>query len=322
MKRRTFLHLAAAATALPVLPRFARAQAYPTRPVRIFAPAAGGVQDIIARIVGQGLSERLGQPVIVENRPGAGGNIAVEAAVKASPDGYTLLEIAAPNAISASLYENLNFKFTSDIVPIASIMRVPAVVVVNPSVPANTVADLTAYAKATPGKVNMASGGNGSTAHVFGELFKMMAGVDMLHVPYRGSAPAITDLLGGQVQVYFGPVPETIEYIKVGKLRALAVTTSTRLGVLPDTPTVSESVSDYEASGWQGIGAPKNTPTPIVEKLNKEIDAALADPKTKARLADLGGNVFVSSSADFAKFIASDVEKWAKVVKFAHIKVE
>jgi tripartite-type tricarboxylate transporter receptor subunit TctC len=322
LPRRQFLHLAAGAAALPALSRVARAQAYPSRPVRIIAPLAGGVQDIIARIIGQALSERLGQPIVVENRPGAGGTIATEAVVRASPDGYTLLEIATPNAINASLYENLNFTFTSDILPIASIMRVPAVIAINPSVPANSVAELIAYIKANPGKVNMASGGNGTTAHVFGELFKMMTGVDMLHVPYRGSAPAITDLLAGRVHVYFSPLPETIEYIRAGKLHALAVTTSARLEVLPDIPTVADFVPGYEASGWQGIGAPKNTPAAIVEKLNNEINVVLTDPKMKARLADLGGNVFMGSPADFSKFIAGDVEKWAKVVKFAHIKVE
>jgi tripartite-type tricarboxylate transporter receptor subunit TctC len=300
-----------------------RAQAYPTRPVRLLAGfPPGGAVDIVARVMGQWLSEHLGQPFVIENRPGAGGNIATEAVVRASPDGYTLLMVSVANAINATLYDKLNFNFIRDIVPAASIMRAPGVMVVNPSVPANTVPEFIAYAKANPGKVNMASAGNGTTGHVFGELFKFMAGVNMVHVPYRGGAPAITDLLGGQVQVYFGPIPESIEHIRAGRLRPLAVTTAVRLEVLPDIPAVAEFVPGYEASGWHGVGAPTNTPREIVDKLSREISAALADPKLKARLADIGGTVLVGSTADFGKLIADETEKWAKVVKFAGLKPE
>jgi tripartite-type tricarboxylate transporter receptor subunit TctC len=323
MKRRQFLHLAAGAAALPAVWRIARAQAYPTRPVRLLAGfPPGGAVDIVARVMGQWLSEHLGQPFVIENRPGAGGNIATEAVVRASPDGYTLLMVSVANAINATLYDKLNFNFIRDIVPAASIMRAPGVMVVNPSVPANTVPEFIAYAKANPGKVNMASAGNGTTGHVFGELFKFMAGVNMVHVPYRGGAPAITDLLGGQVQVYFGPIPESIEHIRAGRLRPLAVTTAVRLEVLPDIPAVAEFVPGYEASGWHGVGAPTNTPREIVDKLSREISAALADPKLKARLADIGGTVLLGSTADFGKLIADETEKWAKVVKFAGLKPE
>ena len=321
LPRRNFLHLAAGAAALPAASRIARAQAYPTRPVRIivgFAP--GGTADIIARLMGQWLSERLGQPFIIENRPGGGTNIATEAVVRAPADGYTLLMLSATQAINATLYDKLNFNFIRDIVPVAGTMRVPGIMVVNPSVPANTVPEFIAYAKANAGKLSMASGGIGSAGHISGELFKMMTGINIAHVPYRGGGPALTDLLAGQVQVYFSPMPAAIEYIKAGKLRALAVTTAARSEALPDIATVAEFVPGYEASTWVGVGAPKATPTEIVEKLNKEINAALADPKIKARLADLGGTVLPGTPADFGKLIADETEKWGKVVKFTGIK--
>ena len=280
LPRRQFLHLAAGAAALPAVSRIAWAQAYPTRPVRIIVGfAAGGAADIIARLIGQWLSERLGQPFVIENRPGAGSNIATEAVVRAPPDGYTLLLVGTANAINATLYDKLNFNFIRDIAPVAGIIRVPNVMVVNPSVPAKTVPEFIAYAKANPGKINMASGGIGTAAHVSGELFKMMAGVDMVHVPYRGAAPALTDLLGGQVQVMFASMPSSIEHIRAGKLRALAVTTATRSEALPDIPTVGEFVPGYEASAWYGVGAPKDTPAEIVDKLNKEINAASPIPR-------------------------------------------
>jgi tripartite-type tricarboxylate transporter receptor subunit TctC len=319
--RRQFLHLAASAAALPAVSRFAWAQTYPSRPVHIivgFAP--GGGNDIVARLMGQWLSERLGQQFVIENRPGAGTNIATEAVVRAPPDGYTLLLVNASAAINATLYANLNFNFIRDIAPVASITREPNVMVVNPSFPAKTVPEFIAYAKANPGKITMASSGNGSSTHVAGELFKMMTGIDMVHVPYRGTGPAITDLLGGQVQVMFPPAASPIAFIRSGKLRALGVTTSTRSEALPDIPTIGDFVPGYEASAWYGVGAPKNTPAEIVEKLNKEINAGLADPKMKARLADLGGTVLLGSPADFGKLIADETEKWAKVIKFAAIK--
>jgi tripartite-type tricarboxylate transporter receptor subunit TctC len=275
---------------------------------------------MVARLMGQWLSERLGTPFVIENRAGAGGNIAAEAVVRASPDGYTLLMVNVANAINATLYDKLSFNIIRDIAPVASIMRAPGVMVVTPSVPAKTVPEFIAYARANPGKINMASAGNGSSGHVFGELFKFMTAVNMQHVPYRGGAPALTDLLGGQVQVYFGPIPETIEHIRAGKLRPLAVTTAMRLDSLPNIPTVGEFVPGYEASGWHGVGVPTNTPREIVEKLNSEINAALADPKLKARLADLGGTVLVGSTADFGKLIADETEKWAKVIKYAGTK--
>jgi tripartite-type tricarboxylate transporter receptor subunit TctC len=321
LPRRTFLQLAAGAAVLPAVSRIAFAQAYPTRPVRIivgFAP--GGTADIIARLMGQWLSERLGQPFIIENRPGGGTNIATEAVVRAPADGYTLLMLSATQAINATLYDKLNFNFIRDIVPVAGTMRVPGIMVVNPSVPANTVPEFIAYAKANAGKLSMASGGIGSAGHISGELFKMMTGINIGHVPYRGGGPALTDLLAGQVQVYFSPMPAAIEYIKAGKLRALAVTTAARSEALPDIATVAEFVPGYEASTWVGVGAPKATPTEIVEKLNKEINAALADPKIKARLADLGGTVLPGTPADFGKLIADETEKWGKVVKFTGIK--
>jgi tripartite-type tricarboxylate transporter receptor subunit TctC len=321
--RRNFLHLAAGAAALPALSRIARAQAYPSRPVRIivgFAP--GGSSDITARLIGQWLSERLGQQFVIENRPGAGTNIATEAVVRAAADGYTLLLVTAANAINATLYDKLNFNFIRDIAPVAGIMRVPYVMVVNPSVPAKSVPEFIAYAKANPRKPSMASAGTGAGSHIAGELFNMMAGVNMIHVPYRGVAPALTDLLGGQVQVTFASMPSVIEYIKSGALRALAATTTTRSDALPDIPTVGEFVPGYEASAWFGIGVPKNTPAEIVDKLNKEINAGVADPNMKARLADLGGTVLAGWPADFGKLIAEETEKWGKVVKFSGAKAD
>jgi tripartite-type tricarboxylate transporter receptor subunit TctC len=316
--RRQFLHLAAGAAALPAVSRIAWAENFPTKPVRWIVPySPGGATDIQARLLGQWLTERLGQPFLIENRPGGGGNIGTEAVVRAPADGYTLLLVGPPHAINATLYEKLNFNFIRDIAPVAGIMSVANVMVVNPSVPAKTVPEFITYAKANPGKINMASSGNGSSAHVAGELFKMMTGVDMVHVPYRGNAPALTDLLGGQVQVYFVTTPASIEYIRTGTLRPLAVTTATRLDALPDVPTVSEFVPGYEASAWYGVGAPKNTPAEIIDRLNKEINAGLADPKMKVRLAELGGTVLPGSPADFGRLIAEETEKWAKVVKFS-----
>jgi tripartite-type tricarboxylate transporter receptor subunit TctC len=282
--------------------------------------AAGGPQDILGRLMGQWLSERLGQPFIVENRPGAGTNIGTEAVVKAQPDGYTLLLINAASAINATLYEKLSFNFIRDIVPVAGITRDHLVMVVNPSVPAKTVPEFIAYAKATPGKINMASAGNGAPSHIAGELFKMMAGVNIVHVPYRGAAPALTDLVGGEVQVYFSPMPSSIEYIKTGKLRGLAVTTATRSEVLPDIPTIGDFLPGYEASTWSGVGAPKNTSTEIVDTLNRQINAGLRDPKLKAQLAELGGMILTGSPADFGKLIAAETEKWGKVIRAANIK--
>jgi tripartite-type tricarboxylate transporter receptor subunit TctC len=298
-----------------------RAQAYPSRPVRIIVGfPAGGVGDILARLMGQWLSERLGQPFIVENRPGAAGNIGAEVAVKAPPDGHTLLFVGVNHAINATLYDKLNYDFIRDIAPVAGVMRVPNVMVVQSSFPAKTIPGFVAHAKANPGKINMASAGNGTSAHVSGELFKMMAGVDMVHVPYRGGAPAVTALLGGHVQVYFGPVPETIQHIRAGKLRLLAVTTAARLDMFPDVSTLAEFLPGYEASGWQGIGVPKDTPTEIVERLNREINAGLADSMIKARLAALGGTVLAGSPADFARLITGETEKWGKVIRAANIR--
>jgi tripartite-type tricarboxylate transporter receptor subunit TctC len=316
--RRQFLHLAAGSAALPVISRIARAQTYPTKPVRIIVGfPAGGAQDISARSLGQWLSERLGQPFVIENRSGATGNIGAQAAVNASPDGYTLLLVGVPNAINASFYANLTFNFMRDIVPVAGISLTPLVMVVNPSVPAKTVPEFIAYAKANPGKLNMASGGIGNVEHLVGELFKMMTGVSMLHVPYRGTAPALTELLGGQTQVYFAGISPAIEHIRAGKLRALAVTTATRLTALPEVPTLGELLPGYEASGWNGIGAPRGTPDEIVEKLNREINAGLADPAIKARFADLGAPPLPLSPADFGKLIAVETEKWGKVIRAA-----
>jgi tripartite-type tricarboxylate transporter receptor subunit TctC len=321
LARRRFLHLATAAAALPSVSRMATAQTYPTRPVRlIIGYPPGGSADITARLLGQWLSERLGQPFVIESRPGASTNIATEAVVRAPPDGYTLLLVAPANAINATLYEKLNFNFISDIAPVAGIIRFPNVMVVNPLVPAKTVPEFIAYAKANPGRLNMASSGNGSTIHVSGELFKMMTGVNMVHVPYRGGAPALTDMISGQVQVMFDNVPTSIEFIRAGKLRALAVTTATRSEVLPDLPTVADFVPGYEASAWYGVGVPKGTPDDIIDKLNKEINAILAEPKAKARLADLGASLLAGSSADFGKLVADETEKWGKVVKFSGAK--
>jgi tripartite-type tricarboxylate transporter receptor subunit TctC len=323
LPRRNFLHLAAGAAALPAVSRFAFAQDYPTRPVRLivgFAP--GGTTDITARLIGQWLSERLGQQFVIENRTGAATNIATEAVVRAPADGYTLLLVTASNAINATLYDKLTFNFIRDIAPVAGVIRYPLVMQVNPSFPAKTVPEFISHAKSNPGKISYGSGGIGTSIHVASELFKMMAGVDMIHVPYRGGAPAMTDLMAGQVQVVFNPVPESMEFIRAGKLRPLAVTTATRSEVLPDVPTVGDFVPGYEASALQGIGAPKDTPAQIVEKLNKEINAGLADSKLKARFADLGATVFVVSPTDFGKFIADETEKWAKVIKFAGAKAE
>jgi tripartite-type tricarboxylate transporter receptor subunit TctC len=323
LPRRKFLQLASVAAALPALSRVANAQTYPTRPVRIVVGfPAGGTTDVIARLMGQWLSERLGQQFVIENRPGAAGNIAAEAVVKAAPDGYTLLQVGTPNAINATLYTNLGFNFIRDIAPVSGIMRVSYVIVVHPSVPATTVPEFIAYARVNPGKINMASAGSGTPQHLYGELFKMMAGVDLVHVPYRGGAPAITDLLGGQVQVIFSPVPESIEYIKAGKLRPLAVMSGTRLDLLPSVPTVADFLPGYEASGWQGIGAPKNTPAEIIDKLNKEISVGLIDPKISARIAELGGSVLAGSPAAFGKLVSDYTEKLAKVIKLAGIRPE
>jgi tripartite-type tricarboxylate transporter receptor subunit TctC len=323
LSRRQFLHLAAGAVALSAVSRIAWAQAYPTRPVLLISGfSAGGTNDIAARLIGHWLSERLGRPFTIENRPGASANIATEAVVRAPPDGYTLLMVGAPQVISATLYDKLNYNFIRDIAPVAGVMRVPLVMEVNPLVPAKTVPEFIAYAKANPGKINMASGGNGGSAHVSGELFKMMTGVNMVHVPYRGSAPALTDLLGGQVQVMFDQVSSSIGYIKAGKLRPLAVTTTTRSDVLPDIPTLSDFLPGYEASAWYGVGAPRNTPAEINDKLNEEINAALADPKMRARLADLGGMPMPMTPTEFGKLIADETEKWGKVVKFAGIKAQ
>jgi tripartite-type tricarboxylate transporter receptor subunit TctC len=323
LPRREFLQLAAGAAALPAVSRLAWAQAYPTRPVRVIVPfAPAGDTDLVARLMGQWLSERLGQPFIIENRPGAGTNIGTEAVVHAPADGYTLLLASPPAAINATLYEKLNFNFMRDIAPVAGVIRAPFVMEVNPAVPAKTVPELIAYTKTNPGKISMASAGIGSGPHAAGELFKMMAGVNLVHVPYRGQGPALTDLLGGQVQIYFAGIPSSIQYIRAGKLRALAVTTATRSEILPDIPTLSDFLPGYEASFWGGFCAPKNTPVQIVDKLNSEINAALSDSKMKARLADLGGTVLPGSPAEFGKHIAAETEKWAKVIKFAGIKPE
>jgi tripartite-type tricarboxylate transporter receptor subunit TctC len=322
LPRRNFLHLAASAAALPAVSRVARAQAYPTRPVRIIVGfAAGGAPDILARLIGQGLSERLGQPFVVENRPGAASNIATEAVVRAPLDGYTLLQFGPSSAINAMLYKRLNFNFTHDIEPVESIVRIPMVMLVNPSLPAKTVPEFIAYAKANPGKVSMASMGVGSSPHMTGEMFKMMADIELVHVPYRGGTTVVADLIGGQVQVLFVGT-ETIEHIRSGKLRAIAVTTMTRLDLLPDIPTLGEFLPGFEASVWFGIGAPRNTPPDIIEKLNKEINLALADPKLKARLAELGGTVLAGLPTDFGKLIADETEKWGNVIRTLNIKAE
>jgi tripartite-type tricarboxylate transporter receptor subunit TctC len=323
LPRRTFLHLAAGIAALPAVSRNAWAQAYPTRPVRLIAGfAPGGGVDITARLIGQSLSERLSQPFVIENRTGAGGTIAAEAVVRAATDGHTLLLVNSANAVNATLYDKLNYNFIRDIVPVASISCVPNLMVVPLSFPAKTIAEFIAYAKANPGKINMGSSGTGASDHMAGELFKMMADIDMLHVPYRGSAPALTDLLAGQVQVMFASMPSAIEYVRAGNLRALAVTTGTRSDALPYIPAVGEVVSGFEATTWYGIGAPKKTPPEIVERLNKETNASIANPKLKARFADLGAEPLAMTSGEFAKLIVEETEKWGKVVKFAGIKPE
>jgi tripartite-type tricarboxylate transporter receptor subunit TctC len=323
LPRRKFLRLAASIAALPVASHFASAQSYPSRPVHVIVPfPPGGGTDLLARLIGQWLSERLGQPFVIENRPGAGTNIGTEAVVRASPGGYVLLQASSSNAINATLYDKLNFNFIRDIAPVACLLRAPFVMVVNPTLPAKTVPDFIAYAKANPGKVNMASFGNGTSSHVAGELFKMMAGVNMVHVPYRGTAAALTDLLAGQVQVMFATLPGSIEQVRAGKLRALAVTTATRSEALPDIQTVADFIPGYEANTWYGIGVPKSTPAEILDKLSKEINAGLNDPKLRARLADLGGTVIPGSPTDFGKLIAEDTEKWGKVIRAANIKAE
>ena len=323
LPRRRFLHLAASAAALPSASRFACAQAYPARPVRLIVGfAAGGSTDISARLIAQWLTERLGQSFVVENRPGAGSNIGTEAVINAPADGYTLLVGATANAINATLYDKLNFVFLRDIAPVAGLIRVPNVMEVNLSLPARSVPEFIAYAKANPGKLSMASGGVGAASHMAGELFKAMTGIDMVHVPYRGVAPALADLIGGQVQVLFDTMPNAIEYIKAGKLRALGVTTTMRSAAMPELPTVAEFLPGYESSAWYGVSAPKGTRADIVEKLNKEINAGLSDPKLSARFAELGGISIRGSAAEFGKLIADETEKWGKVVKFAGIKAE
>jgi len=319
LPRRQFLHLAAAAATLPALSQFAIAQSYPTRAVHLLEGfGAGGAPDIVARLIGQSLSERLGQSFVIENRSGASGNIATEAVVRASPDGYTLLLVTAANAINATMFD-LSFDFIRDIAPIAGIVRVPLVMEVHPSVPARTVAEFIAYAKANPGKVNMASAGTGSIPHVAGEMFKTMAGVDLFHVPYRG-AQVFPALLTGEAQVYFGPLLSSIGYVRAGNFRALAVTTAARSPILPDVPALGETLPGYEVSAWFGLGGPKRTPEEIIEKLNREVNVSIADPKLEARLADLGGMALGGSPADFAKLISDEVKKWSKVVLAANMK--
>jgi len=323
LPRRQFLHLAAGAAALPAVSRIASAQAYPSRPVRLIVPfGSAGATDITARLIGQWLSERLGQQFVIENRPGAGSNIGTEAVVRAAPDGYTLGLFGAPSAINATLYDKLNFNFVRDIAPIAPIVSFPYIMVVNPSVPAKTLPEFIAYAKDNPGKINMASVGSGSTPHINGELFKVMTGTNMMHVPYRSAAAVMTDVLSGQVQLYFGTTAATLEYVRTGKLRALAVTIERRLDALPDIPAVAEFVPGYEASGWFGVGAPRDTPVEIIGKLNREINAGVADPWMKARLADLGGIALTGSPSDYGKLIVEETEKWGKVVKFVGIKAD
>jgi tripartite-type tricarboxylate transporter receptor subunit TctC len=321
--RRRFLHLTTSAAAMPAVSRIAKADTYPSRPVRLIVfYAAGGGNDIIARLMGQWLSQRLGQSFVVENRPGGGGNLGTEYVVRAAADGYTLLLSSSANVVNTSLYDKLDFDFVRDIAPVASISYEPNIMVVNPSVPAKTVPEFIAYAKANPGTINFASAGIGSSQHMSGEMFKMMAGIDMTHVPFRGTAPALTSLLGGQVQVMFASMPAALPYIRADKLRALGVTIAKRSDVLPDVPSVSEFLPGFDAAVYYGIGAPKNTPPEIVDRLNKEINAGLADPQFKARLVELGSMVLPGSPADFGKFIANETDKWAKVVKFAHIKAE
>ena len=323
LPRRQFLSLATIALGAPALSRVANAQAYPTRPVRMLVGfAAGGAPDIAARLIAQWLSERLGPQFVVENRPGAGGNIATEAVVDAPADGYTLLMAGLQNAVNTTLYQKLKFDFARDMAPVAGVSHENYGMEVHPSFPAKTVPEFIAYAKANPGKLNMASPGNGTGPHMAGELFKIMAGVDMVHVPYRGSPPALTDLLAGQVQLMFSPLSSSIEYVRAGKLRGLAVTSATRSDVLPDLPTVGEYVAGYQATGWFGVCVPRKTPAEIVDRLNREINAGLADSKIKARFADLGATVFVGSPSDFAKHIADETEKWGKVVRMAHLRAD
>jgi tripartite-type tricarboxylate transporter receptor subunit TctC len=323
LSRRRVLELATGTIAFATIWRSARAQTYPTRPVRIIVGfPAGGPSDITARLIAQWLSEHLGQEFVVENRPGAASNIATEAALRAPPDGYTLLLVTSTNAVNATFYENLNFNFMSDIVPVAGIIRVPFVMEINPSIPAKTVTEFIAYAKANPGKINMASGGIGTSVHIAGELFKMMAGVNLVHVPYRGSAPALTDMISGQVHVMFDILTSSIQHIRSGALRALAVTSERRSEALPDLPTVGDFLPGYEATAWYGIAAPKNTPSEIVDKLNNEVNAGLADPKIKARFAELASAVIPGSPADFGRLVGDEIQKWAKVVKFSGAKPE
>jgi len=323
LPRRQFIHLVAGAAALTALSRTASAQSYPTRPVRLILPfGPAGATDITARLIGQSLSERLAEPFVIENRPGAGGNIATEAVVRAPPDGYTLLYVATANASNATLYDKLNFNFIHDIAPVAATVGFPYIMVVSPSVPAKTLPEFIAYAKANPGKINMASPGIGSTPHLNGELFKVMTGTNIVHVPYRSAAAVMTDLLSGQVQLYFGTTASSLEYVRTGKLRALGVTIERPLDALPDIPTVGHFVPGYEAHNWYGVGAPKTTPAEIIDKLNTEINAALADPKMKARFAELGGTALPGTPADFAKLIADETEKWGKLIKAVNIKLE
>jgi tripartite-type tricarboxylate transporter receptor subunit TctC len=323
LPRRRFLHLAAGVAALPALPRIAGAETYPSRPVHLIVPVpAGGTFDIVARLVAQSLSERIGQPIVIENRGGAGTNIGTAVVAHASPDGYTLLLAGSPGAINATLYDNLDFSFARDIVPVASIERAPLIMAVNPAFPAKTVAEFIAYARSNPGKINMGSGGVGSTGHVAGELFNMMADLKIAHVPYRGEAPSVTDLLGGQIQVMFSTPGSVINFVKAGTLRPLAVTSAKRMDVLPDVPALAETLPDYDAVSWAGIGAPAGTPAEIVDKLNRETNVALADPALKAKLADFGAIVMTGSPAEFGSFIAAEIEKWGKVVRFANLKPE
>jgi tripartite-type tricarboxylate transporter receptor subunit TctC len=323
LRRRRFLQISAAAAALPALPRLARAETYPSRTVRIIvATSAGGTTDIVARLLGQWLTDKLGQPFVVENRTGGGNNIGTEAAARSPADGYTLFMANTVNAINTTLYKNLNYNFTTDLVPVAIVMRSPVIMQVHPSVPAKTVPEFIAYAKANPGKVNMGSGGVGATGHMAGELFQLLSGIKLTHVPYRGESLALTDLLGGQVQIVFATAGSSIQYIEADKLRPLAVTTTERIALLPDLPTLKEYLPGYEASSWNGLTAPKNTPPEIIEKLNREINTAMADPKIKSRIIDLGGPPIIASPADFGKIIAEDTAKWAKVIQFSGAKAE
>jgi tripartite-type tricarboxylate transporter receptor subunit TctC len=323
LRRRRFLQISAAAAALPVLPRLAWAETYPSRTVRIIvATTAGGTTDIVARLLGQWLADKLAQPFVVENRTGGGNNIGTEAAARSPADGYTLFMANTVNAINTTLYKNLNYNFTTDLVPVAIVMRSPVIMQVHPSVPARTIPEFIAYAKANPGKVNMGSGGVGSTGHMAGELFQLLSGIKLTHVPYRGESLALTDLLGGQVQIVFATAGSSIQYIKADKLRPLAVTTAERIALLPDLPTLKEFIPDYEASSWNGLTAPKNTPPEIIEKLNREINTAMADPKIKSRIVDLGGPPIIAPPADFRTIIAEDTAKWAKVIQFSGAKAE